>query len=93
MDKWFKDILPDKDPYHNRGGDQMRKKGVRNSSASVWLYPLQTTSIVSVVMYTNLYNNDVIIYKLKKNCENSFACERVYLIFLIKHWSNSLARS
>jgi hypothetical protein len=33
MDKWFTDILPDKDPYHNRGRDQMRKKGVRNSSA------------------------------------------------------------
>ena len=27
MDKWFKDILPDKDPYHNRGRDQMRNKG------------------------------------------------------------------
>ena len=27
MDKWFKDILSDKDPYHNRGRDQMRKKG------------------------------------------------------------------
>ena len=27
MDKWFKDILPDKDPYHNLGRDQMRKKG------------------------------------------------------------------
>jgi hypothetical protein len=27
MDKWFKDILPDKDPYHNRGRDQMSKKG------------------------------------------------------------------
>ena len=27
MDKWFKDILPDKDPYHNRGRNQMRKKG------------------------------------------------------------------
>jgi hypothetical protein len=26
MDKWFKDIFPDKDPYHNRGRDQMRKK-------------------------------------------------------------------
>jgi hypothetical protein len=26
MDKWFKDILPDKDPYHNRGRDQMREK-------------------------------------------------------------------
>jgi hypothetical protein len=28
MDKWFKDILPDKDPYHNRGRGQMRKKGL-----------------------------------------------------------------
>ena len=27
MDKWFKDILPDKDPYHNRGRDQRSKKG------------------------------------------------------------------
>ena len=27
MDKWLKDILPDKDPYHNRGRGQMRKKG------------------------------------------------------------------
>ena len=26
MDKWLKDILPDKDPYHNRGRDHMRKK-------------------------------------------------------------------
>ena len=26
MDKWFKDILPDKDPYHNHGRDQIRKK-------------------------------------------------------------------
>jgi hypothetical protein len=33
MEKCLKDILPDKDPYHNRGRDQMRKKGVRNSSA------------------------------------------------------------
>jgi hypothetical protein len=32
-DKWFKDILPDKDPYHNRRRDQMRKKGVQNLSA------------------------------------------------------------
>jgi hypothetical protein len=27
MDKWFKDILPDKDPYHNRGRDQHEEKG------------------------------------------------------------------
>jgi hypothetical protein len=28
MDKWFKDILPDTDPYHNRGREQMGKRGV-----------------------------------------------------------------
>jgi hypothetical protein len=39
MDKWLKDILPDKDPYHNRRRDQMRKKGVRNSSACDFDYP------------------------------------------------------
>ena len=27
MDKWHKDVLPDKDPYHNHGRDQMRKRG------------------------------------------------------------------
>jgi hypothetical protein len=26
MDKWLKGILPDKDPYHDRGRDQMMKK-------------------------------------------------------------------
>jgi hypothetical protein len=38
---------------------------------------------------SNLYNNDVIIYKIKKSRENSFVCERVYLICLLQHWSNS----
>ena len=33
MDKWLKDIFPDKDPYHNRRRNQMRKNGIRNSSA------------------------------------------------------------
>jgi hypothetical protein len=28
---------------------------------------------------SNLYNNDVIIYKIKKKSESSFVCERVYL--------------
>ena len=27
MNKWLKNVLPDKDPYHNRGRDQLRKKG------------------------------------------------------------------
>ena len=38
---------------------------------------------------SNLYNNDAIIYKIKKSHENSFICERVYLIFLLQHWFNS----
>jgi hypothetical protein len=38
MDKWFKDILPDKDPYHNRGRDQMRKKGGPDFLYDVYLY-------------------------------------------------------
>ena len=25
MDKWLKDVLPDKNSYHKRGRDQMRK--------------------------------------------------------------------
>jgi len=46
MDKWLKDVLPDKDPYHNRGRDQMRKKGgsgirvpVKLSSSQKFLRP------------------------------------------------------
>ena len=38
MDKWFKDILPDKDPYHNRGRDQMRKKGGSEIRVPVYRY-------------------------------------------------------
>ena len=38
---------------------------------------------------SNLYNNDVIIYKILKSCENRFVCERVDLIFLSQHRSNS----
>jgi hypothetical protein len=42
MDKWFKYILPDKDPYHNRGRDQMRKKGGPNFKC-LWKIPTTTT--------------------------------------------------
>ena len=38
---------------------------------------------------SNLYNNDAIIHKIKISRENSFVCERVYLIFPLQHWSNS----
>jgi hypothetical protein len=56
MDKWFKDILPDKDPYHNRGRDQMRKKGVRNSSACDYSWCMMSTDIVKW-RKTNDYEN------------------------------------
>ena len=39
MDKWLKDILPDKDPYHNRGRDQIRKKGGSGIQVPVGLSP------------------------------------------------------
>ena len=45
MDKWFKDILPDKDLYHNRGRDQMRKNGGPEFER-LWLFPLQNGKIV-----------------------------------------------
>jgi hypothetical protein len=35
MDKWFKDILPDKDPCHNRGRDQNEEKGGEGSGIRV----------------------------------------------------------
>jgi hypothetical protein len=47
MDKWFKDILTDKDPYHNRGRDPMRrgKKGGPEFEC-LWLYTLFLISFV-----------------------------------------------
>jgi len=36
-----------------------------------------------------MYNNDAIIYKIKKGRENSFVCERYDLIFLLQHWLNT----
>ena len=48
MDKWFKD------PYHNRGRDQMRKKGIRNSSAcasSLKLFDKTSSRHLCVGMY------------------------------------------
>ena len=42
MNKWFKDILPDKDPYHNRGRDQMRKKGGGRNSSACGFYGYRT---------------------------------------------------
>jgi hypothetical protein len=57
MDEWFKDILPDKDPYHNRGRDQMRKKGGPDFKC-LWYLPvsvpvlqiLEDTGITRIVV-------------------------------------------
>ena len=57
MDKWLKDILPDKNPYHNRGKDQMRKKGDRNSSACVLdcLFKTYTNASLSQLKHMDLF--------------------------------------
>ena len=44
MDKWLKDILPDKDPYHNRGRDQMRKK--KGGGSGMPVYKMATNYVV-----------------------------------------------
>jgi hypothetical protein len=49
MDKWLKDILPDKDPYHNRRRDQMRKKGGPEFEC-LWLAIYNTKSVLCLTM-------------------------------------------
>jgi hypothetical protein len=48
MDKLLKDILPDKDPYHNRGRDQMRKKGIPEFECLCQLPPVNILNITQV---------------------------------------------
>jgi hypothetical protein len=58
MDKWFKDILPDKDPNHNRGRDQMRKKGGPEFEC-LWF------SLVATVSATNkMHNHNITAIRL-----------------------------
>jgi hypothetical protein len=52
------------------------------------LYPIQATSFVSIVKYPT-WTLTMLWIILKKSCENSFVCERAYLIFQLQHWSNS----
>jgi hypothetical protein len=49
MDKWFKYILPDKDPYHNRGRDQMRKKGGPDFKC-LWKISTTTTTTLQLLI-------------------------------------------
>jgi hypothetical protein len=57
MDKWFKDILPDKDPYHNRGRDQMRKKGGPDFKCLCFRIVNAKHNIIIIIILTvnNLY--------------------------------------
>ena len=59
---------------------RMRKKS---------LYSIRVTPFCFNSNVSNLYNNDVMIYRITQSRENRFVCERVYLIFLLQHWSNS----
>ena len=65
MDKWFKDILPDKDPYHNRGRNQMRKKGVRNSSAC----GMTCKNIQCTQKFRSTHTGEKIIIYCNANCK------------------------
>jgi hypothetical protein len=56
MDKWFKDILPDKDPYHNRGRDQMRKKRGPEFEC-LWATCLERIQRRAARYVTNRYHN------------------------------------
>ena len=61
MDKWLKDILPDKDPYHNRGRNQMRKKGgpefecLWNEGVDDFFLTLQSLNKTSKYTLTHFY--------------------------------------
>jgi hypothetical protein len=81
MDKWLKDILPDKDPYHNRGRDQIRKKGVRNSSAcdcegTVWdklnVWWISMSMSINQTKTANLWQNLIGISLFRDYCIKKF---------------------
>jgi hypothetical protein len=54
MNKWFKDILPDKDPYHNRGRDQMRKKGGAGIRVPVVFTVTGRSNLMSTIVKVHL---------------------------------------
>ena len=51
MDKWLKDILPDNDPYHNRGRDKMRKKGGTEFECLCIYVMLQFNSVIEALLF------------------------------------------
>ena len=60
MDKWFKDILPDKDPYHNRGRDQMRKKGGSGIRVPVVGLDNNSNIFITIIIYNKQCWNDFV---------------------------------
>jgi hypothetical protein len=72
MDKWFKDILPDKDSYHNRGRDQMRKNGGPKFEC-LWYVSAET---IVKIQRGNL-RFDSIFYNNAPVLKRIFACPRL----------------
>jgi hypothetical protein len=70
MDKWFKDILPDKDPYHNRGRDQMRKKRGGSGIRVPVVKFIMTVNMYMTCDKTNRGHDHLILWmdRLKKIC-------------------------
>ena len=86
MDKWLKDILPDKDPYHNRGRDQMRKKRVRNSEC-LWFSPASSTT------KTGRHDIAVILLKVALNTKNQKSNHLLLYLLLFRHYKyNSIIK-
>ena len=74
MDKWFKDILPDKDPYHNRGRDQMRKKGGPEFEYLWDFTPIISTfaQVISQSVSNSGCSDDKMSVEIAKNTPPSF---------------------
>jgi hypothetical protein len=73
-------LFPHEYSGESHGGTQAGKKS---------LYSIRETSFCINSNVSNLHNNDVMIYRITQSRENSFVCERVHLILLLQHWSNS----
>jgi hypothetical protein len=87
MDKWFKDILPDKDPYHNRGRDQMREKGGPEFEC-LWSWPVITKkNLLTLSLFVSAIKCltwqrgnprfDSIFYNNAPVLKRTFACPRL----------------
>ena len=78
MDKWLKDTLPDKEPYHNRGRDQIRKRGVRNLSACDIVYHNRNICIPKIIV---VFRTDLHKMKIKHRIIGEYATKRCFFRF------------